>query len=96
MGNPTVRATSSMEANVARLHEARRSALLVLEMGTQWGDVISMMRRERSQPTVRFAGCGGRLLLIEDDERCVRVRGRCARPDQVPYARAAGVRNGFC
>ena len=35
-----VASSTSMEANLARLHTARHSALLVLELGTQWGDLI--------------------------------------------------------
>ena len=86
----------SMEANLARLYTARHAPLLVLERGSQWGDLIAMLRRERHQPTLYVAGCGAHLAFDDVTERCVRVRGRCARPERVPFGRAKGIAHAFC
>ena len=83
-----------MAAALLRLYYARHAAVLFVERGSQWGDVITMLRAATSsehgaqaQPTyVMHASHGGQLELERTDgERCVRVRGRCVQTDRVPY-----------
>ena len=87
-----------MVANLLKLFYARHAAVLVVERGTQWADLIAMQRAAEStddatRPTYYMhASRAGELRVHRDDARCVRVRGQCVQTDRVPYS----VSKGYC
>ena len=77
-----------MEANVLKLYYARHSRLFICEAGSQWCDLVTMLRTEAGLPTlIASASTNGTGIVFEEAhrERCVRIRGRCVRPDKSPF-----------
>ena len=86
-----------MATNLHKLYLARHAKVLITERGSQWGDLISMLRAQdtaskgvgAASPTYFMYARKdeqGAMRLDPDRERCVRVRGQCARADDhLPY-----------
>ena len=67
-----------MAENLLRLYYARHAKVFLVERGTCWGDVITMIRSKHDEPTVTMqAGPSGELLVEKARKDCVRVRGTC-------------------
>ena len=68
-----------MAANLLRLYYARHSRLFLVERGTCWGDLVTMMRSRDSMPTMTMQAITttSELDLEEAPRHCVRIRGTC-------------------
>jgi hypothetical protein len=78
-----------MAENLLRLYYARHARLFLVERGTCWGDVVTMIRSHRRLPTLTMqATASGELRLEGVPRSCVRTRGTCVdTTKRFPYRR---------
>ena len=88
-----------MAENLLRMYYARHSKLFIIERGTCWGDVATMIRTRLQMPTLTMQAVASGELRFDavPTHPCVRIRGTCideALP--IPYRHAGGRHPGVC